>query len=104
MNDSPSYTKKKRNWVASPPNGEITKYKMFPSVLSRCSMGSLETCTHIISRSKTYSLFISIAETYYYYYYYYYYYIIIMINIIIIINYYYYYYLLLFTCDLGEIL
>ena len=35
--------------------------------LSGCGMRSLETCTHIISRPKTY-LFISAAETYYYYY------------------------------------
>ena len=41
---------------------------MFPSVLSRCSTGSLETCTHIISRPKTYSLFVSTAKTYYFYY------------------------------------
>ena len=37
--------------------------------LSGYGTGSLETCTHIILRPKTYSLFISIAETYYYYYY-----------------------------------
>ena len=61
--------KRRRNWVASPPSrrNEV-KYKMFPSVLSRCGTGSLETCTHIISRPKTYSLFISTAKTYYFYY------------------------------------
>ena len=63
------------------------KYKMFPSVLSRCGMGSLETCTHIILRPKTHS-FISAAKTYYYYYYflrYYYYYIIIIIIILLLL-------------------
>ena len=67
MIHQPLDKKKREKWVASPPiRGKKVKYKMFPSVLSRCGTGSLETCTHIISRPKTYSLFISTAETYYF--------------------------------------
>ena len=68
----PKKKKKKRNWVSSAPNRRNkAKYKMFPFVLSGCSTGSLETCTHIISIHKTYSLFVPNAETYYFIIYFY---------------------------------
>ena len=68
--DLPKKKKNQRKWVASPPiRRNKVKYKMFPSVLSRCGTGSLETCTHIISRPKS-SLNSFLLPKHYYYYYY----------------------------------
>ena len=65
MNDSPSQEKIRLHHL---PIGEVgPRIKCSHLSLSRCGMGSLGTCTHIILRPKTYSLFTSIAETSFHY-------------------------------------